>query len=110
MTGQKKTLVACYVEKKYNQGIRTDTDEKQSNNQRTDNQNSQRKEETMKKKIMIVLALVLSACMLTACGSSTCKKCDNEVYKDGLCQEHYYEAHPLEALNDLADGLKDLFG
>lgn len=31
MTGQKKTLVACYVEKKYNQGIRTDTDEKQSN-------------------------------------------------------------------------------
>ena len=28
MTGQKKTLVACYVEKKYNQGIRTDTDEK----------------------------------------------------------------------------------
>ena len=64
----------------------------------------------MKKKIMIVLALVLSACMLTACGSSTCKKCGKEVYKDGLCQEHYYEEHPLEALGDLASGLKDLLG
>lgn len=53
--------------------------------------------------IGIILALGIS---LTVCGPKTCAECDDEVYKDGLCQYHY----ELEQFrNEVDDAAKDIY-
>ena len=64
----------------------------------------------MKRIIAVVSVVCLVVMCLTACGPNKCKYCDEKVYKDGLCETHYYVEHPDEAITEAFKGLGDAFG
>lgn len=64
----------------------------------------------MKKIIALASVFCLAVICLTACGSNKCRYCDQKVYKDGLCKDHYYVEHPDEAISEAFKGLTDTFG
>jgi hypothetical protein len=60
---------------------------------------------SMKKKV-VLFAMVLTIMLMTvACAAKDCKAkdCSEEIFRDGLCEVHYFE-------KALEDGLKNLDG
>ena len=55
--------------------------------------------------IGVILALGVG---LTACGPKTCVECDDEVYKDGLCEYHYEMEQIRKELDDTAKDFYDM--
>ncbi len=62
------------------------------------------------KKIKIVLSVSIAILLITAC-TRTCKidGCKNEVYKEGLCQKHYYVNQGADAIGNVVNGVLDAF-
>ena len=60
------------------------------------------------KKRLLALGLALAMVLALAACSSTCKEdgCNNEVYEDGLCEEHY----AMHIITEGLEGLGELFG
>lgn len=60
----------------------------------------------MKKIIMVV---ILFAVLMVGC-TKTCKigGCKNEIYKEGLCQKHYYVNQGVDAVEGAVKGIMDI--
>ena len=65
-------------------------------------------EDRMKKSKML-MAVCMIATLMTGC-SRTCKieGCKKEVYKEGLCQTHYYVNQGADAIGSAVSGVLDL--
>ena len=60
----------------------------------------------MKKKRVVLFAMVATIMLMAiGCAAKDCKAkdCSEKIFKDGLCEEHYFE-------KAFEDGLKDLEG
>ncbi len=62
-----------------------------------------------KKMRKIIMVVMLFAVLMAGC-SKTCKieGCKNEVYKEGLCQKHYYVNQGADAVEDAVKGIMDI--
>lgn len=65
----------------------------------------------MKKKTAVILLILAMAMQLVACGLFTCKQdgCEDDIYKDGYCQYHYYLKQGSDTLKDVVNGIGNLF-
>lgn len=61
------------------------------------------------KKIVLLICIICLATLMTGC-TKTCKieGCKNEVYKEGLCQTHYYVNQGADAIGGALKGIKDI--
>lgn len=59
----------------------------------------------MKKKAVLFTMIFVIMLQVIACSPRDCKAkdCSEEVYKDGLCEEHYYEKAFEAGLEKLGD-------
>ncbi len=59
----------------------------------------------MKKKFVLFTAILCVTFSAAACGQRDCKAegCSEEVFKKGLCEEHYIEKAFEEGLEDLGN-------
>ncbi len=62
------------------------------------------------KKLRIMVGVLMVVSMITAC-TKTCKieGCKNEVYKEGLCQKHYYVNQGADAIGNAVNGVLNVF-
>lgn len=68
-----------------------------------ESQLTKKEENGMKRKAVVLMLVMVAAVQLTACGSKTCSVsgCDEEVYKDGYCEVHYYANEAGNVINGL---------
>lgn len=61
------------------------------------------------KKLQITVLLICAMMYITGC-TKTCKieGCKNEIYKEGLCQKHYYINQGADAVEGVVNGLMEL--
>ena len=57
--------------------------------------------------LCVVAIVVLCIFGYNQFNNRTCKLCDEKVYKEGLCKEHYTKTLAMDNLNDVINGEKE---